>query len=685
MRDWTAGRRVGVVLAATATCQAIQMAFLPREGVGPGWGFFWAQLAFILAIQAGIALLGAAWRDARPWAAAAFVVPVALSLVTGRFLHSVPETWTQAGAAALVLLAVVAAMRGYWPEAPWASAALGCVASAEILRFRADVFVGSTTVASGYLRPAAVLLGTAAVVCILHRSKARSLDARTMWASGALALAVAAALLVPEPWKATLAAGARSHGRDAPPIVLIVLDTVRADRLRSYGGARDVMPHLDAFGARHCLRAARSIAMHPSSLETHATFLTGLVPPDHGAHRPFLSEGADNPRYAHPLADAYLTLPERLEAAGYWSVGLSGNSGPLSPEFGLDQGFAVYRARAEDMRRRSAWHAPLEWLRPHTTARLARALPASWGPFLNTMPYRDARVITDEALTVLDAAGDRSLFLFLNYFDAHAPQGPPVPFLDAFDGREPDSDLNGSHASTRRFYEAGVELTTRERAHLLALYDGELAYIDSELGRLFESLERHPRWAEMLVIVTADHGESLGEHGLIGHGHSLYEEQLSVPFFAKPGRVPTPIAAPGVLHDATVQSSDVFPLVLRQAGLPEPAGADAGLWGAGRTATRAWSYCARDHSRFNRARFERELRSVEVGPLKLIESSRGSVELYDLATDAHEIHDLSAERPDTVAELKDLLGPWGEPPGAAGQGALSDDAKERLRALGYVQ
>jgi arylsulfatase A-like enzyme len=428
------------------------------------------------------------------------------------------------------------------------------------------------------------------------------------------------------------------------------------------------------------------VADHPSSLETHASILTGLTPPQHGAHRPFLSEGVDNPLYAHPLDERHTTLAELLQPAGYWSVGLSGNAGPLSPEFGLAQGFDVYRATAEDVRRRTPWHVPLEFLTASQASVAARLLPSSWTAFVSTKPYREAAVITDEAVSVLDAAGDRSLFLFLNYFDAHAPNTPPGPFLDAFPGRMRDSDLDGSYQSTRDYY--GMRrraLTGAEQTHLQALYDGEVAYLDSELARLLERLRKHPRWNEMLVIVTSDHGESLGEHGLLGHGHSLYEQQIAVPFLVKPGLVPAPVAVPGVLTQPVLQSTDAFALVLRQSGVQVPPGQHAPLWGEGRTVTRAWSYCARDHSRWDRVRFEQELRLVEVGPLKLIASSRGTFELYDFVADPEERHDLQSERPEALARLEALLEPF-DLPGRSSRGeATNEDLKERLRSLGYVQ
>jgi arylsulfatase A-like enzyme len=678
--------RLATAFVATALCQAVQMIFLPWDGVRPSLPFFWAHFLFVLAFQIAVALVAGGRRGERPWAAIVFVTPVALSLGSGQLFHSLPRPWLLAVVAIGSLVFCAIAWIGREPLSPWLAAVLGATLGAEILRFRADAFHGAATPLAAYARPAAILLGV-----ILAYGLGRRLPDRCRWPPvraavllTVLGLALALVARMADPWRASLAASAARHGTEPPPIVLIVLDTVRADHLRAYGYGRDTMPRLEAFGRDYCLRAERAIAVHPSSLETHASLLTGLYPPHHGAHRRRLQDHAPSERYAYPLPASHATLPAVLGRAGYWPVALSANYGQLDPEFGLSRGFDVYRASPEDLRRRTPWHAPFEATGLALESRLVHVLPASWGAFISYEPYREARVITDEALTAVDAAGDHSFFLFLNYLDAHGPNAPPAPFLDAFPGRDAGSDIDGSYESIRPYLGVGKGPAANERRHLEALYDAELRYLDSELGRLLDHLRRHPRWEEMQIFVTADHGESLGDRGLVGHGHVLYDEQVSVPFFFKPGRVSTGLDVPGVLRGGVVQSVDLFPLVLQQAGLPVPAGLDSEALEPGRTEARAWSYCAREHAGPD-PRFERELRSIEVGRLKLVASSRGELELYDIAADPREEHDLSAERPSQVETLLERLGPAQPFVPRGPEEGIGADARDRLRSLGYIQ
>lgn len=680
-------RRLALGVAAAATCQAIHVASLPTDGVRPSWGFFGAHLAVLLAFHVTLALALGAWRDGRIWSSAAFVVPMALSLTSGRLLHSLPQAWVESGAGLAAVLVVGAGALGAWPRQAWPSAALGAVLSAEVLRFRIDAFSGASTPLADCARPLAVAVATvAALAWLQHHPSHGWRGIRPALIGGSAALALAVGLMAPGRWGAGLSAPEGPVRAPGPAVVLIVLDTVRADHLQSYGYARDTMPRLESFTRSSCVRAARSVAVHPSSLESHASFFTGLYPAGHGAHRRSMQDRGSRDVHAYPLSAEHETLAELLGRAGYWTVALSANYGQLAPEFGLDQGFDVYRAAPDEFRRRTPWHQPFERLGPAASARVDRLLPAAWGRFTTRKPYREAATITDEAIAVLDSAAERPLFLFVNYLDAHAPNAAPGPFLDAFEGRDHGSDVDGSIEATRSFYGKGREPGMPVRRHLEALYDGELSYLDAELGRLLERLKQHPRWGETMVIVTADHGESLGERGILGHGHSLYTEQLSVPFFLKPGRVAVPGAVPGVLPpERVVQSVDVFPLVLEQARVTAPVPNDGLPLSAPRPVVRSWAYRAGEHARLDPARFDRELRSVEVDGLMLISSNKGGVELFDVRRDPAQTQDQHRERPADTERLLALLGPASGVPESPATSPPDEALKERLRALGYVQ
>ncbi len=291
-----------------------------------------------------------------------------------------------------------------------------------------------------------------------------------------------------------------SSAGGAPPIVLIVLDTVRADHLELYGYERRTMPGLAAFAREVAVVVERAITNAPDSLAAHASLFTGLFPANHGAHRPLLNDPSP-PRFGYPLRPDVPTIATVLSDNGYATVGVVGNFGPIgSAEMGLSRGFVIYRANRDGdcaNQRRSPW-SPL--------ARVVNVLKAS------CVEYRRAEHITNEAITALELLKESDFFLFVNYMDAHSPYDPPAPFRSTF----------GSVAVGRE---------------TLNLYNGELSYLDTHLKRLLDHLREHPAWDDMVVVITSDHGESFGEHGLLGHTTSLYDEMIRVPLVLRFGRI----------------------------------------------------------------------------------------------------------------------------------------------------
>lgn len=474
-------------------------------------------------------------------------------------------------------------------------------------------------------------------------------------------------------------------GASRPPIVLVVLDTVRADHLPAYGYPRPTMPDLERFGAAAAARWERAVATAPLSLESHASIFTGLGPSRHGAHLPRIGDPL-LPAGAYPLPSDVPTLAATLAKAGYWTVGVSANHGPLSPALGLGRGFAVYHAmpdpawerRNRFFRFSPAWQAlrlaPLVGLRPDD---LRHRL---MGP-----SHRPGGDVTRAALDVLERAGDRSFFLFLNYFDAHFPYPPAAGEARALLGRDFESETFRGAWWTRSLEPilSGARiLAEAETAELGALYDVQLMRLDAALSPLFERLRHHPRWAEMTVVVTSDHGESLGDHGLVGHGSDLFDDQLRVPLWIKSGDG----TAAGPPAGATVQGLfslvDLFPTLVAAAGLEVPPGLDGRTWGRGRTEARAWLYRPA-HLAAVSPRFDRELRSLERGGWKLIASTRDGNRLFHLPADPTEAHDMAVTEGAVTAELLAALGP-AEPTRASAAQPVDPGTVERLRALGYI-
>jgi arylsulfatase A-like enzyme len=453
-----------------------------------------------------------------------------------------------------------------------------------------------------------------------------------------------------------------------------------------YGAARDPMPALEDFARRHGVVVDRAIANASTSLPTHASFFTGLVPPRHGARYP-QADDASPPAYAYPLRTGIPTLAELLAERGVWTLAVTANAGALGPAFGVSRGFDVYRARLDPAfawKPRSPWRMASPLAEP--LARLSALAPFrrsdlfGWG-----VAYRRAPAITDEAIALVDAAGERSFFLFVNYFDPHWPYNPPPACRDLFPGRFERWDRRGLDPRAVRQVTSGArDLTSAEREHLLSLYDGELACLDAQLARLLAHLERHPRWDEMLVIITSDHGEAFGEHRFLQHGVSLYDELTRVPFVAKPARG-AGASEPGSRLPGPLQSVDVFATVLEHAGLRVPPDGDGRAWGRGRSRAQSWIGVKQRFVRWSPERLHRDLRALEEGGWKLIVSSDGSRELYDLDRDAGELADRCAEEPELRGRLEVSLGAPAAPRQRREPAPADAEALERLRALGYVQ
>lgn len=319
-----------------------------------------------------------------------------------------------------------------------------------------------------------------------------------------LALVTAVAMGSRPPRLAPVAPDAgRRASRSLPNVVLVVLDTVRRDHLSLYGYSRRTTPNLDRFAAEAVV-FENAHAPGTYSLTSHASLFTGLLPHEHGAHPIPAASEADamgGPRQ-YRLRDGVKTVAEEHRELGYVTAGISGNDIFLAEWTGLQRGFDDFVCQA----RRSPHYVP-------TVFPLMIRLLGEWAP--RYLPYHDewdAEVLIDAALQGIRGWDDRRFLLFLNLFDAHAPYNPRAPYDTMFPGFEADR---------------------RNRAAYVSQYDGEIAYTDAALGRLLDGLREAGRLKDTLVIVTSDHGEFLGEHGLWGHADQLREEVLRVPLIVR--------------------------------------------------------------------------------------------------------------------------------------------------------
>jgi arylsulfatase A-like enzyme len=502
------------------------------------------------------------------------------------------------------------------------------------------------------------------------RARTRILPPLWSLSAAALALAVAGTAYAFEHARPQRDA---EHGRPAarastarPDVFVLVLDTVRADHLSSYGYARDTTPNLTRFLADHPDAVQYDLVFSPTSwtVPSHASLLTGLMPSVHGAE----SEGpgetflASATKFLSLTADE--TLAEILRGAGYCTAAVVANAYLLRVD-GMQRGFDTF-------------------VQPHATRPLQllgqslrrRFVPGSFAGRIKPYPTADA-INRDVLRAVRECSGPS--FVLANYMDGHEPYRAPSPHAGLFASRDATPIALGDPLSTD---------TKQTLALKLDRYDEGIHYLDAELQALFSQLESLGKLQGAWVFVTADHGEAFQEHGTTSHGSSLYDEQVRIPLIVKPPqgvRLP-PLRDPVSLLDVTatvaaISGRDGFGSGrdLRQPAAPgrvveiEFRGGFRVVDGYGDTANAP-------------------ARAVVRGPWKLIERS-GGYELYDVAADPGETVDRASEHADLVRSLISSLAveiPRGDHgdrtmPIPARPRAIAHDEEETLRALGYVK
>jgi arylsulfatase len=319
-------------------------------------------------------------------------------------------------------------------------------------------------------------------------------------------------------------------GRTARSVLLVTIDTLRADRLSSYGYVRGTTPHIDELLARGA-RFRWAFSTSPLTAPSHASILTGSYPSFH-------SVGVWNNRFR--LEDRTVTLAEILSRAGMATAAVVSNP-VLDRRLGLDQGFDHYDQRLPTAERN----------RP--------------------MYERVAEDTVDAALAAADRLAGRSFFLWVHFQDPHGPYTPPDSAAAGVDATPlPESPVlavghdSSGWGALPDYQRLGDErrLAAYERA-----YDAEIRYLDGQIGRLFGELGARGLLDETLVALTADHGEAFGEDGFYcAHGHAVGTDQTHVPLgFVGPG------VRPGVVLERAVSNLDIFATVLDAAGVTDAA------------------------------------------------------------------------------------------------------------------
>jgi len=431
-----------------------------------------------------------------------------------------------------------------------------------------------------------------------------------------------------------------------PNVLMLVLDTLRADSLGCYGASPSPSPTLDHL-ARHGLVFDAMVAQASWTLPSVASFFTGLHPRSHGLVGAAAVPGAEfgvwtgqkgaDPTY---LSDGLRTLAADAQAAGISTFGVSAN--PLvSHGTNLARGFEEFIEFEWGRRRRRAEHVNKAFF--------------AW----------------------LDQHRGRRFLAYLHYIDTHGPYSPPPEYRPAAPpGVRPDV-ARGKVGRARLLSTDGPPLTPEELDHLRTLYRGEIRYWDAQLEQLLAGLSAAGVLESTIILFTSDHGEAFLEHGRLGHGVHLYDELIRVPLVITGPSVPAGRRGP------QAQGIDLYPTVAAMLGIEPP----AALPGQNLLRPTAARAAFSEHPRGADSDGTPGGRvSVRTTTWKLIhEPGVDRFELYDLARDPAERHDLFGKDP-MGEELRLQLADWsaGAPAPPATNGH-DPDFQDRLRALGYVE
>jgi arylsulfatase A-like enzyme len=487
-----------------------------------------------------------------------------------------------------------------------------------------------------------------------------------------------------------------------PNILLIVLDATRADACSCYGADRPTTPHLDALAAGGTLYE-QAISPAPWTLPAFASLLTGLFPSQLGIFE------------RRKLLPSVPTLASLLSEHGYATFGVTGNSW-MSAEFGLQRGFdQVHKLwqlfqTSQDINRlvllnkadpERSWVPSLlsEWRKGNP---VKNVLNTAYNRLWSYRRDYGARRTRGPLVRWL-AQQKAPWFAFVHYLEAHLEYKPPTSWARRF-AQDWDRVHNLRKQDQLRLawrHMAGAEpLSEADLAAWRDLYLAEVAYADHHVGLLLQALQEEGQLDQTLIAVTADHGESLGEHGLLNHQYCVYDTLLRVPLVI---HYP-PLFAAGRRVAWQVQTLDLVATILEMAGIEPPPCADQSLLpGIDRPRPFVVAEYGTPHiphaSLLRRyglqpeqlEQFARGFTALRTEEYKLIVDSDGSTELYAWPEDPGEEKDLASHLPEVVGQLEKTLRHWQEaleivPDDDVEEGlAMDPTTAARLRALGYIE
>lgn len=419
------------------------------------------------------------------------------------------------------------------------------------------------TALSGRLGPLAVLFLAAGLMVASSRWLTKYASVVERWSTRTALCLIAATIvcattvvLLPRKTEQASTEGLTSLRSTAPNVLVVVVDTLRADHTSLYGYERPTTPNLERIASQGVV-FDNDIAASSWTLPSHASMLTGRYPHDHGA------DGE------HPLDRRFPTLAEVLRAQGYRTGGFSANLFYFSRRAGFSRGFLHfedYFYSLGDMFYRTLWGRIVNKYLPDDPR---------WDEF----PERKrASEVNNELLHWIDKDPHKAFFAFLNYFDLHEPYLPPQPYRSQFYNVPP------AHQQVRPTFTSGdqqilrndnpylyrlARMSPAEFQHQVDAYDGAIVYVDQQIANLLAELHKRGLDKNTLLVITSDHGEAFGDHGLLTHRNALYRELIHVPLvYWCPGRIPAGIhvdrpvsntSLPSTILDLLGDETPLFP------------------------------------------------------------------------------------------------------------------------------
>ena len=614
------------------------------------------------------------------------VVALLIHQLSGQGMRFGGTTFVTIGAVALALLALSLRSVAWrdrlgWLTNPWIIAAtwLGVGLAGSILlksRLGSQLGVRLNLAATGVT----VALVTAAAAAIFAGRAVRRMPSGALWqmrlsffscSAAGLLLAGSAFLALDHPTVAGAESGSASAS-SRPNLVVIVMDTVRADHLSVLGYQRNTTPTLSEL-AKDSVTYTHAFSASDITLTSHSSLFTGMYPSWHGAYT-----NPPDAIYGMELSPKYPTLAELLKRAGYQTLGVAANL-YLRADFGLERGFDEFRIPR-----------PVPMLPDDNRYMLRYSLRRGIDYFADTAQFDRLYTLGEDVdREVFRTLAQRSqpndpFFLFVNYMDAHFPYVPPAPYSARFPGRRSHMAQDDLENEMESIYD-GRGQPPGYRPHCESQYDGGIAYEDAQIGQIVDWLKRHNVYDNTMIVVTSDHGESFGEKNRVGHANSPYQNLLHVGLLIK-----YPRSSRRGVEEAPVSLVDVAPTALEVLNVPMPATIQGRTLAAGAPA---------DRKIFAEAFISPVMHSPDCPegcvtkaivewPMKFIKNlTNGKPEFFDLSRDPNELHNLFATQQDRAAILREHLEEWSKDLPKQGRTVKRIDSgiQKGLEGNGYIQ